>query len=107
MTRPWQHVLEPLFGYLKVGYHIATGGAYAMPAAWNFGPKTEDCVSVGTIVEMAQSCLDGKLKTEINKAVASFHEEPRMLTLDCAKAKAELLSNRWAPARGKASPKQS
>jgi len=94
MTRPWQHVLEPLFGYLKVGYHIATGGAYALPAAWNFGPKIEDCVSVGTIVEMAQSCLDGKLKAEINKAAASFHEESR-LTLDCTKAKAEL---GWVPA---------
>ena len=71
------------------GYHIATGGARALPAAWNFGPKIEDCVSVGTIVEMAQSCLDGNLKTEINKAAASFHEESR-LTLDCTKAKAEL-----------------
>ena len=88
MTRPWRHVLEPLFGYLKVGYHLANGGEYAMPAAWNFGPELEDCVSVGTIVELAQSCLDGKLKTAINKAPAAFHEEAR-LTL-CTKAKAEL-----------------
>lgn len=94
MTRPWQHVLEPLFGYLKVGYHLANGGEYAMPVAWNFGPELEDCVSVGTIVELAQSCLDGKLKTAINKAPAAFHEEAR-LTLDCTKAKAEL---GWNPA---------
>ena len=56
--------------------------------------RVEDCVSVGTIVELAQSCLDGKLKTAINKAPAAFHEEAR-LTLDCTKAKAEL---GWDPA---------
>ena len=94
MTRPWQHVLEPLFGYLKVGYHIASGGDYAMPAAWNFGPEIEDCVSVGNFVELAQSGLGGKLKTAINSAPAAFHEEAK-LTLDCTKAQSEL---GWSPA---------
>ena len=94
MTRPWQHVLEPLFGYLKVGYHIANGGDYAMPAAWNFGPEIEDCVSVGNFVELAQSGLGGKLKTAINAAPAAFHEEAK-LTLDCTKAQSEL---GWSPA---------
>jgi len=49
-TRPWQHVLEPLSGYLTLAERLYTEG---MPfaEAWNFGPKDEDARPVGWIVE--------------------------------------------------------
>lgn len=49
-TRPWQHVLEPLSGYLVLAQHlIAQGTAFA--EAWNFGPVEADARPVGWLVE--------------------------------------------------------
>lgn len=48
--RPWQHVLEPLFGYLLIAENLfEKGESYA--EAWNFGPKEEDSKPVRWIVE--------------------------------------------------------
>jgi CDP-glucose 4,6-dehydratase len=52
-VRPWQHVLEPLGGYLLVGARLAPGGPAAAPfcEAWNFGPRFEDARPVRDVVE--------------------------------------------------------
>lgn len=56
--RPWQHVLEPLSGYLALAEHLYTDGA-AFAEAWNFGPSDEDARPVQWIVErMAEMCKD-------------------------------------------------
>jgi CDP-glucose 4,6-dehydratase len=56
--RPWQHVLEPLSGYLKLAEHLFTDGcAYA--EAWNFGPTDSDCRSVHWIVERLVASSSG------------------------------------------------
>lgn len=54
-VRPWQHVLDPLWGYLQLGAALlgADGSAYA--EAWNFGPRLEDQVPVRHVVEQAIS----------------------------------------------------
>jgi CDP-glucose 4,6-dehydratase len=49
-TRPWQHVLEPLSGYLLLAERLYSDGA-AFAEAWNFGPSDEDARSVQWIVE--------------------------------------------------------
>ncbi len=49
-TRPWQHVLEPLSGYLMLAEQLYANGA-AFAEAWNFGPADEDARSVQWIVE--------------------------------------------------------
>ena len=49
-TRPWQHVLEPLSGYLTLAERLYTEGM-SFAEAWNFGPKDEDARPVGWIVE--------------------------------------------------------
>lgn len=54
-TRPWQHVLEPLSGYLRLGQMLATG-APEYRSAWNFGPGAERPVTVG---ELARRFLAG------------------------------------------------
>ena len=52
--RPWQHVLEPLSGYLKLAEHLFTAGS-AFSEPWNFGPADNDARSVGWIVECLAS----------------------------------------------------
>ena len=49
-VRPWQHVLEPLGGYLLLA-HRAAGEGQRFAGPWNFGPPVEESVSVGELVE--------------------------------------------------------
>lgn len=48
-TRPWQHVLEPLSGYLWLGYKLVTGDA-SFASCWNFGPREANCWTVHDVV---------------------------------------------------------
>ncbi len=56
--RPWQHVLEPLSGYIMLAERLAIGGGnYA--EAWNFGPADSDARAVGWILDHVQSLAPG------------------------------------------------
>lgn len=90
-TRPWQHVLEPLSGYLLLGQRLLQEeGGFA--EAWNFGPDEAGHLSVGRIVEAfaghwpALQYLMGGAKTGLHEA--------ELLHLDCEKAHARL---GWRP----------
>ena len=85
-VRPWQHVLEPLSGYLMLAEKLySDGGAFA--EAWNFGPNHEDAKSAGWIVErLCALTPSARWKTESAKQP----HEAGLLTLDSSKAKAEL-----------------
>jgi CDP-glucose 4,6-dehydratase len=90
-TRPWQHVLEPLSGYLTLAQALwSGGGAYA--EGWNFGPRDEDAQPVQWIVEqMVERWGDGA-RWERD---TGFHpHEARYLKLDISKAREQL---RWSP----------
>ena len=89
--RPWQHVLEPLGGYLILAEHLCDRGAeYA--EAWNFGPRDEDCSTVGWIVaQLAEQWGEG-LRWEVEGG-AQPHEA-RYLKVDSSKARARL---GWKP----------
>ena len=82
--RPWQHVLDPLSGYLMLAEKLYTEGEqYAQ--AWNFGPNDDDIKSVGKIVEyMANNWGDGA--SWAKEAVEQPHEA-QLLRLDISKAK--------------------
>lgn len=89
-TRPWQHVLEPLAGYLLLAEKLCTEGA-AFAEAWNFGPDEADARPVQWIVETLCSRM----------ASAAWHcdtapqpHEANTLRLDSAKAHARL---GWRP----------
>lgn len=84
--RPWQHVLEPLAGYLMLAERLITEcTTYSEP--WNFGPADEDTRSVRWIVEsVAAKCPD--LSWECSN-VNQPHEADS-LKLDCSKAHARL-----------------
>lgn len=89
-TRPWQHVLEPLSGYLILAEKLwHEPKAYA--EGWNFGPKDEDARSVGWIVErMAVKWGYASWRVDDN----DHPHEANYLKLDISKAK-QCLS--WTP----------
>jgi CDP-glucose 4,6-dehydratase len=93
-VRPWQHVLEPLSGYLTLAQRLYEGGtAYA--ESWNFGPDERDARQVAWVVgelcarwgENAGYAVDGN----------DHPHEANMLMLDCTKADRRL---GWKPRWG-------
>lgn len=93
-TRPWQHVIEPLHGYLKLGEKLLLGQKeYA--EAWNFGPEENDVLSVGEVLTRANQYWD-KIKFEFDNKSDHFHEAG-LLSLNINKAKSKL---GWIPRWG-------
>jgi len=90
-TRPWQHVLEPLSGYLTLAEHLTTQGQ-AFAEGWNFGPKDDDARPVQWIVEhMVTSWGHG---ASWQRDGGTHPHEANYLKLDISKAKARL---NWQP----------
>ena len=90
-TRPWQHVLEPLSGYLHLGQKLLQGKK-EFADGWNFGPNDESIVSVEEVVTKAKSFWN-EIEYEINTDLADLHEA-MLLKLDCSKAHYYL---KWKP----------
>ena len=90
-TRPWQHVLEPLSGYLTLAEHLYSQGTL-FSEAWNFGPEELDVKPVSWIVEQLLMLWGGDISWELD-ANAQFHEAS-YLKLDCSKARTKL---GWQP----------
>ena len=90
-TRPWQHVLEPLSGYLLLAERLYTEGQ-AFADGWNFGPKDDDAKAVQWVVEhMVNSWGNG---ASWQKDGGVHPHEANYLKLDISKAKARL---GWQP----------
>jgi CDP-glucose 4,6-dehydratase len=89
-VRPWQHVLEPLSGYLLVGAQLQHGARYA--DGWNFGPSE---VRAWTVGEVARKLIELNGSGEIVDASdPNAPHEAHLLRLDSTKAAAEL---GWSP----------
>ncbi len=86
-VRPWQHVLEPLFGYLLLTQVLYQNEA-SFGEAWNFGPDDENAKPVRWLVERIVEIWGGKACWEIDQS-SQLHEA-RMLKLECSKAKEKL-----------------
>ena len=69
-TRPWQHVLDPLNGYIDVLAHVLEGGK---ETAFNFGP-TEESLAVGEVVKIAAEIWGESAKTVLEKEVIESKE---------------------------------
>jgi CDP-glucose 4,6-dehydratase len=89
--RPWQHVLEPLSGYLRLAQKLWEGGSH-FAEAWNFGPYDDDAQPVEWVVQR----LCRKWGNGASYAVAEGRHphEAHYLKLDCSKANALL---GWRP----------
>jgi CDP-glucose 4,6-dehydratase len=93
-VRPWQHVLEPLAGYLLVGKRLLEADK-TFADAWNFGPDAEGCVSVGEIVWLASKHWKQiRGESMMESGGETSRHETSYLTLDCSKARRLL---RWKP----------
>jgi CDP-glucose 4,6-dehydratase len=90
-TRPWQHVLEPLAGYLLLCQRL-----YEEPdrfsEGWNFGPYQEDVCSVSELVALMAKHWGGNTGWEQDKG--AHPHEAHYLKLDCSKAHTQL---GWKP----------
>jgi CDP-glucose 4,6-dehydratase len=90
-TRPWQHVLEPLSGYLILAQALYEKG-YAFATGWNFGPRDEDNRTVQEVIELLISGWGDSAKWE--KEGSEQPHEANLLRLDCSKARSQL---GWVP----------
>ena len=91
-VRPWQHVLNPLSGYVCLAEKLATSGRdYA--EAWNFSPAVEDARPVSWLVERLRERWRGDLRIEVAHTSNDPHEA-RLVTLDASKARERL---GWTP----------
>lgn len=91
--RPWQHVLEPLSGYLTLArYLFESGPEYG--EGWNFGPAEEDAKPVEWIVQLLCKLWGEGARYEIDSG--DHPHEAHYLKLDCSKARMRLGWNpRW------------
>lgn len=89
--RPWQHVLEPLTGYLTLAAKLFTEGA-TFAQGWNFGPEDSDARNVQWITRTICEYWGDQSTYEIDTNPQPH--EANYLKLDCSKAKAELT---WYP----------
>ena len=89
-TRPWQHVLEPLYGYLMLAKALSESRSSYL-GAWNFGPETGDVKTVAEIIEIAKA-FDFQITMEVASTIEK--QEANYLSLDIDKAKKKL---KWNP----------
>ena len=91
-TRPWQHVLEPLSGYLILGQKLLNQKLKnSIYPSWNFGPEKINCKEVNVMVQKILEIWAIKKKIVLKKSI--MHES-KFLSLDIEKAKREL---NWRP----------
>jgi CDP-glucose 4,6-dehydratase len=90
--RPWQHVLDPLFGYIKLAECL-----YEKPekysTGWNFGPDQTSSFSVQDVINHFSILSNKKINLEIINNPSTFYES-EILRLDISKVKSEI---QWTP----------
>ena len=90
-TRPWQHVLEPLSGYLVLAQELFLNGD-EFAEGWNFGPNNEDCKPVSWILDQMVKNWKNNASWILDKK--NNPHEAGFLKLDCSKALSRL---KWIP----------
>jgi len=91
-VRPWQHVIDPLAGYLRLAEQLANEPV-RFAEAWNFGPPAEERVEVGAVVERFVAAM-GRGHVTFGEVDRNAPHEASELRLDSAKARLLLP---WTP----------
>lgn len=92
--RPWQHVIEPLYGYLLLAQKLYLGKMKISNIAWNFGPSSKSFLKVKDLVILTKKLIRKKLTVKISR---SRYIETKVLKLDNNKSKKYL---NWNPKWG-------
>lgn len=91
-TRPWQHVLDPIRGYVAAAEHSAASSKFP---AFNFGPS-DASLSVKQVVDIAQNYFNLNVKIEIDDSPQASLHEATLLDLDSSSARSILnWENLW------------
>jgi CDP-glucose 4,6-dehydratase len=91
--RPWQHVLEPLSGYLRLASALASSPT-SYSGAWNFGPNEGNVVPVSQLVAEVFRVWGAGSWEMARDSGPDVPHEARALTLSCEKARRHL---QWTP----------
>ena len=92
-VRPWQHVLEPLSGYLLLAEHLCSPQGARFARGWNFGPDPESDATVAHVAGEVARLWGGAARIEVRTEATQPHET-ETLRLDSSVARAEL---GWQP----------
>lgn len=90
--RPWQHVMEPLSGYIALAEHLLSLRGRDFAEGWNFGPDTGSERTVGEVVESVRAAWGARARWRLDKG--PHPHEASFLKLDSSKAKRRL---NWSP----------
>jgi CDP-glucose 4,6-dehydratase len=90
-TRPWQHVLEPIRGYLALAEKLYLSGE-EFAEGWNFGPRDEDVRTVGDVLDYLVAHWPAGASWQLDSDEQPH--EAQLLKLDISKAKNRL---KWQP----------
>jgi CDP-glucose 4,6-dehydratase len=93
-VRPWQHVIDPIIGYLMLAERLVQDGS-AFSEGWNFGPHRDSAVPVSELVERLAHKWGAGARWEADDG--EHPPEAAYLGLDCSKAEAQL---GWRPLIG-------
>lgn len=92
-VRPWQHVLEPLAGYLQLAERLEAEDGERFAIAWNFGPDASGNATVAEVAALAARLWGEGASVELAPTNDNPHEA-ELLTLDATRASTEL---NWSP----------
>ena len=87
-TRPWQHLLEPLYGYIILAQKIFGNRNKKYSSSWNFGPARQTNIKVIDFAQILRTKMNSKSKLILNKKIDK--REKQNLDLDSRKANKEL-----------------
>lgn len=93
-TRPWQHVLEPLSGYLMVAARLLKSDGERFADGWNFGPSENGVVDVRRLAKLIQDVWGEEAPSFEFGQIGDQPHEANLLRLDIAKATSQL---GWRP----------
>ncbi|MCK1321664.1 MULTISPECIES: CDP-glucose 4,6-dehydratase [unclassified Bradyrhizobium] len=91
-VRPWQHVLEPLSGYVRLAQTLVSPQGDRYAEAWNFGPAEDDCRPVSYLVEKVTQAWGEGARWHLSEKVQPH--EAHFLKVDSSKSRARLNWNR-------------
>ena len=92
--RPWQHVIEPLYGYILLLMKIDNKNNNLVNGGWNFGPKKSNNINVYKVVSILNRNFENKVKIKVRSKKKNFYKESDVLKLSSFKSKKSL---GWIP----------